>query len=92
MALLKNDAIIKDSWTQLDDDADIAGTAKPIVNLARWMRDRETLLGHNGEIGIVLASDEPPPVWRHLSRFSKIHRRARLFLRKAVTVALQLHR
>tara|TARA_R110000737_G_scaffold12111_1_gene28042 strand:+ start:21 stop:551 length:531 start_codon:yes stop_codon:yes gene_type:complete len=60
MALLKNDAIIKDSWTQLDDDADIAGTAKPIVNLARWTRDRETLLGHNGEIGIVPASDEPP--------------------------------
>jgi len=60
MALLKNDAIIEDLWTRLDDDADIAGAAQPVVSLARWIRDRETFLGYDGAIGIVLASDEPP--------------------------------
>lgn len=60
MALLKNDAIVEDLWTRLDDDSDIAGAVQPIVSLARWLRDREALLGHNGAIGIALASDEPP--------------------------------
>jgi uncharacterized protein (DUF934 family) len=64
MVLLKQDGIAADSWTRIDDDAEIApgntGVTQPIISLTRWKRDRDTLLALNGEIGIVLGSDESP--------------------------------
>lgn len=68
MVLLKQDGIVADSWTRIDDDTEIApgntGVTQPIISLTRWKRDRDTLLALNGEIGgeigIVLGSDESP--------------------------------
>jgi uncharacterized protein (DUF934 family) len=64
MALLKQNGIVADPWTRIDDDADISGATQPIISLTRWKRDRDALLTHigeiGGEIGIVLGSDESP--------------------------------
>jgi uncharacterized protein (DUF934 family) len=60
MALLKQDGIVADSWTRIDDDAEISGMTQPIVSLTRWQRDRGALLARNGKLGIVLNSDESP--------------------------------
>ena len=60
MALLKKDGIVIDSWTRIDDEAEISGVTQPIISLTRWKRDRDALLARNGEIGIVLGSDESP--------------------------------
>ena len=60
MALLKQDGIVIDSWRRIDDEAEISGVTQPIISLTRWKRDRDALLARNGEIGIVLGSDESP--------------------------------
>jgi uncharacterized protein (DUF934 family) len=59
MALLKRDRIVEDPWTVVDDEGPLPATPA-VVSCERWTRDREELLGRNGEIGIRLASDRPP--------------------------------
>lgn len=73
MALLKNDGIVDDPWTAVDDDRDIGDIENPIVSLARWQRERDALLARNGKIGVRLASDEPPEtIARDVHRFGVI--------------------
>lgn len=59
MALVKNNLIIEDLWTIIDDEAELSQGCI-IVSLERWKKDRETLLARHGELGIVLRSHENP--------------------------------
>lgn len=72
MALLKHDRIINDRWAEVDDDSPLpAGPA--VVSYARWLRERDALLGRNGALGIRLASDQPPePIAGDLHRFGLV--------------------
>ncbi len=57
MPLIRNGQPLADPWTMVADDAPLpAGAA--IVSLARWLRDRDALLGRNQPIGIVLPPDQ----------------------------------
>lgn len=60
MALLKRDQIIDDPWHFIDDKTDLPSGIPVIVSYGRWQKEREALLGRNGELGIVLASDQSP--------------------------------
>jgi len=59
MPLVKHGELVADPWTRLDDDAALID-GPVVVTLARWKEERETLIGRNGPLGIVLASNESP--------------------------------
>ena len=60
MALLKRDRITDDPWHAMDDEAELPLGVPVIVSYERWQKDRAALLERNGELGIVLRSDQPP--------------------------------
>ncbi len=60
MALLKRDRIVDDPWTVLDDESPVPDSVPVVVSYARWAAERETLIGRNGEVGVLLRSDESP--------------------------------
>jgi uncharacterized protein (DUF934 family) len=72
MALIKNGEAVDDPWLRVADDQDLPD-GPVIVTLARW-RDRATdLAGHNGPLGIVLTSDQPPAlIAEDLDRFDVV--------------------
>lgn len=73
MALLKRDRIVNDPWQRLDDAAEPPLGVPFIVTYERWRMDRDALLGRNGELGIVLASDQSPElIADDLHRFSLV--------------------
>ncbi|SFK30401.1 DUF934 domain-containing protein [Methylophaga sulfidovorans] len=58
MQIIKDREIVEDNWTHLDDDADlVAGNIT--VSLARWQERHETLVKHEGELGLRLSGDDP---------------------------------
>ncbi|SCA57641.1 Oxidoreductase probably involved in sulfite reduction [Candidatus Terasakiella magnetica] len=59
MALVKNNLVVKDSWTFVADDADLP-EGDIIVTLARWQDQREELLARGDNLGLILQSDENP--------------------------------
>ena len=61
MALIKHGRIVPDPWLAVADEKPLPGDGRPaIVSLARWQAGRETLLRHNGALGIRLAPDQSP--------------------------------
>lgn len=73
MALLKRNRIIDDPWTIVDHERPLPPGIPVIVSYERWSRDREELLVRNGEVGIVLASDQSPEtIADDLERFGLI--------------------
>ena len=60
MALLKRDRIIDDPWQRFDDGSPLPSGIRVIVPYERWRKERAALMGRNGELGIVLASDQSP--------------------------------
>ena len=73
MALLKRDRIIDDPWQQIDDDSPLPSGIPVIVTHERWQKERDALMGRNGELGILLASDQPPDlIADDLHRFTLI--------------------
>ncbi|MDD5579953.1 MAG: DUF934 domain-containing protein [Methylobacter sp.] len=51
MQIIKDGQLINDSWSYITDDAEL--TAGDIsVSLARWKKDKEQLLGHQGKLGV----------------------------------------
>ena len=73
MPLLKHGRPAEDVWVAVADDEVLPGDAPAIVSLERWRRDRETLRGHNGPLGIRLNSDQSPAlVADDLSRFGVV--------------------
>ena len=73
MALLKRDQIVDDPWQQMDDDSELPSGIPVIVTYERWQKERDSLLGRNGELGIVLASDQSPDlIANDLHRFTLV--------------------
>ena len=60
MALIQHSDFADDSWIRLDDASEAPIGAKIIVSLERWQRDRESLLGRNAPVGVLLKSNQPP--------------------------------
>ncbi|MEC4749708.1 DUF934 domain-containing protein [Methylomicrobium sp. Wu6] len=57
MQIIKDNAIIEDTYTTLADDANLT-SGDISISLARWKRDRELLLAHPGKLGVrILAAD-----------------------------------
>lgn len=57
MRLIDKDLqIVEDGWQLVADDADLPG-GDVIVSVARWLKDREQLLAHDGNIGLKLGGD-----------------------------------
>lgn len=54
MALWKNGAFVADSFSLLADDADVPAGGDVIVTLARYLAERDTLLGHTGKLGVLV--------------------------------------
>ena len=59
MPLIRDGALVEDSWTRVADDAAIPD-GPAIVSLARWQAELEVLIGRNGALGLLLASSEAP--------------------------------
>ncbi|HXC56077.1 MAG TPA: DUF934 domain-containing protein [Rhizomicrobium sp.] len=62
MPLIRGDggAIGPDDFVTLADDAALPAAGGAIVSLARFQRDRETLLARNAPVGVRLKADESP--------------------------------
>ena len=58
MPIIKNGAVIADPWIVIADDAPIPVSRPVIVSLARWLAEREALVGRNGLVGVRLRSAE----------------------------------
>ena len=58
--LIKNGALIEDSWQRLDDDTALPDAIDVIVSLPRWQAQRDTLKQHNGNTGVCLRPGEEP--------------------------------
>ncbi len=62
MPLISQGQVVDDPWHVLEDDDETPpapGTAV-LVGLARWQRDRDLLVAHDGPLGIRLGSDQSP--------------------------------
>jgi uncharacterized protein (DUF934 family) len=54
MQIIKDEQIIDDTWSYVEDDAELkAGDI--CVSLARWKKDKPVLLNHDGKVGVRLA-------------------------------------
>ncbi|MBZ9936097.1 DUF934 domain-containing protein [Mesorhizobium sp. BR1-1-16] len=60
MALWKHGRFVEDAFVRLADDAEIPGGGAVIVSLARFRAERDTLLGRDAPLGIVI---EPGADW-----------------------------
>ena len=57
MQIIKDKQIIDDSWSYIADDAEL----KPgdiCVSVARWKKDKQRLLNHEGKIGIRIRPED----------------------------------
>ena len=61
MSLIKNGALVEDCFQTVADDAPIPANGS-IVSLARFQKDRESLLARNAPLGVRLLSSESPEV------------------------------
>jgi uncharacterized protein (DUF934 family) len=72
MPLIKDGAFVQDAFVTVADDAALPDGAA-IVSLARFQKDRETLLARNAPLGIQLKAPENPELLgEDVQRFSAI--------------------
>lgn len=60
MALLKNNAVIDDPFTDATGQETIPARGPVLVDLDQWQAHREQLLQRDDPVGIKLKSDQPP--------------------------------
>jgi uncharacterized protein (DUF934 family) len=58
MQIIKDREIVEDNWTHLDDEAPLAD-GNITVSLNRWQEQHESLVKHEGGLGIRLSGDDP---------------------------------
>jgi len=51
MQIIKDKQIVNDTWIAIADDAELKA-GDMIVSLARWKKDKQRLLDHDGKIGV----------------------------------------
>jgi uncharacterized protein (DUF934 family) len=59
MPLVKDGALVTDTWTRIADDGALPGDGAVAVSFQRWQAERETLLGRNAPVGVYLSNIEP---------------------------------
>jgi len=59
MQIIKDRRIVEDHWRRIDMDQP-AGTGDIIVPLTRWQAEREALIARTGQVGVLMAPDQPP--------------------------------
>lgn len=57
MQIIKDKAIIEDTFTRIADDAELSG-GDVCVSLARWKSDREWLLAYPGKLGVAISASD----------------------------------
>lgn len=57
MQIIKNNQLIENHWTYLEDDAPVA-TGNICVSLARWQAEKDELSKHAGNLGVRLSSTD----------------------------------
>jgi len=73
MPLITGDALVADTFTSVADDAPLPESGGAIVSLARFQKERETLLARNAPIGVELkASENPELLGEDLHRLSVV--------------------
>ena len=72
MPLIKNGALVEDSYVTVADDEPMPANGS-IVSLARFRKDRNSLLARNAPIGVRLKADESPePLGEDVHRLSVV--------------------
>jgi uncharacterized protein (DUF934 family) len=72
MPLIKNNALVDDSYVSVADDAAMPANGT-LVSLSRFRKDRESLLTRNAPLGVRLKSDESPePLGDDVHRLSVV--------------------
>jgi len=73
MPLIKGGAFVEDAYAAVADDAPLPETGPFVVTLARFEKERDTILARNVPIGIRLASaDSPESLAEDLQRVSVV--------------------
>ena len=73
MALLKRDTLVDDPWQLIDNEEGLPSGIPALVSFERWQKERDILMTWNGELGIVLGSDQSPElIADDLHRFTLI--------------------
>ena len=74
MAIVKNDSLIEQEWITVDAEGDLPSSDENlIVPLARFKKERDSLLGRNGGLGVQLnPGDAPEDLADDLDRLSII--------------------
>ena len=73
MSLIKDAAIVDDPWRHLGDDDPLPTEGYITLSLARWLAERESLVGRNSPLGIRVKSNEPlEPILPDLPRFAMV--------------------
>ena len=60
MPLIKQGNIVADEWQTVADETPLPASDPVIISLSRWQKERDTLLGRNGAIGVRLSSAQSP--------------------------------
>jgi uncharacterized protein (DUF934 family) len=72
MPLLKNGAVVSDSWRRIADDVPLPESAPVIVTVARWQAD-QAVRRHAGPLGLALPNDfDVRPLGTEVHRFDLI--------------------
>jgi uncharacterized protein (DUF934 family) len=72
MQIIKDKQIIDDNWSYVPDDSELK-TGDISVSLARWKKDKQQLLHHNGKVGVRLEpSDSVDDIAEDLSQIELI--------------------
>jgi uncharacterized protein (DUF934 family) len=73
MPLLKNGKFSEDTWTYLDDDANLPADGAVIVSLEQWLANKVSAEGRNAPLGIVLRPGQSPEeIKDDLDRFQMV--------------------
>ena len=73
MPLIKDGTEIEDTWSFVDNEADVPSSGCITVALAKLIEDSDTLLARNQQIGVRLApADDPHDLAPYLDRISLI--------------------
>jgi len=73
MQIIKNRQLTSDDWRHVQDAEALPAAGDVIVSLARWQSEHDVLAGHDGQVGVRLASsDELGPLVADPAALAKI--------------------
>jgi uncharacterized protein (DUF934 family) len=58
MEIIRNREIVEDHWIRIDDQQPLPASGDVIVSLARWLAEKDALLGREGKVGVYLGPDD----------------------------------